>query len=125
LHGLVGHYSFNDVRLYINHDSEGYDFLNTVRLQMNSLCVEGCQDCLSPGACSVCKSGFYLDSTGYCYPCHYSCATCSQGGKNGCTSCIDYLQLMSDSSCQVCPIGYTGQNGVSVDVRSLFGVFAI
>jgi hypothetical protein len=114
-HTGVCQYSFNDVRLYINHDSEGLDLLNTVRLQMNSLCVEGCQDCLSPGACSVCKSGFYL-ATGYCYPCHYTCVACSQGGKNGCTSCIDYLQLMSDSSCQVCPIGYAGQNGVCVEV---------
>jgi hypothetical protein len=124
-HPLVGQYTFNDVRLYINYDSEGYDLLNTVRLQMNSLCVEGCQDCLSPGACSVCKSGFYL-AAGYCYPCHYTCPTCSQGGKNGCTSCIDYLQLMSDSSCQVCPtIAQTGQNGVCVDVRSQFGVFTV
>jgi hypothetical protein len=114
--------SFNDVRLYINYDSEGFDFLNTVRLQMNSLCVEGCQDCLNPGACSVCKSGFYL-ATGYCYPCHYTCVACSQGGKNGCTSCIDYLQLMTDSSCQVCLIGQTGQNGVCVDVRAQFNIF--
>jgi hypothetical protein len=122
-HTGVGHYSFNDVRLYINYDSEGYDFLNTVRLQMNSLCVEGCQDCLSPGACSVCKSGFYL-ATGYCYPCHYSCSTCSQGGKNGCTSCIDNFQLMSDSSCQSCPIiGQTGQNDVCVDVKPQFNIF--
>jgi hypothetical protein len=86
IHTLVGGFSFNDVRPYINYDSEGYDLLNTVRLQMNSLCVVGCQDCLNPGACGVCKTGYYLDS-GNCYPCHYTCLTCSQAGKKGCSSC--------------------------------------
>jgi hypothetical protein len=116
------YYSFNDVRLYINYDSEGYDLLNTARLQMNSLCVVGCQDCLDPGACSVCKTGYYLDS-GNCYPCHYTCLTCSQAGKRDCTSCADYLQMMSDSSCQECPIGYAGQGGVCV--RFQHAVFSL
>jgi hypothetical protein len=35
---------------------------------------------------------------------------------------LDYLQLMSDSSCQECPMGQTGQNSVCVDVRPQFGV---
>jgi hypothetical protein len=122
IHTLIGGFSFNDVRLYINYDSEGYDLLNTARLQMNSLCVVGCQDCLNPGACSVCKTGYYLDS-GNCKPCHYTCRTCSQAGKKGCISCEDYLQMMSDSSCQPCPIGYTGKNGECVDVSTQYNGF--
>jgi hypothetical protein len=47
IHTLVGDFSLNDVRLYINYDSEGYDLLNTVRLQMNSLCVVGCKTVLT------------------------------------------------------------------------------
>jgi hypothetical protein len=121
-HSLVGDYSFDDWRLYINYDSEGYDLLNTARLQMNSLCVVGCQDCLNPRVCGVCKTGYYLDS-GNCKPCHYTCRTCSQATKNDCSSCVDYLQLMSDSSCQPCPMGQTGQNSVCVDVRPQFSVF--
>jgi hypothetical protein len=84
---------------------------------MNSLCVVGCQVCLNPGACSVCKTRYYFDSTRSAT--HYTCRTCSQAGKKGCHV---YLQMVSDSSCQPCPIGYTGQNGVCV--RSHDDVFS-
>ncbi len=66
----------------------------------------------NPGCCICQNQREALNITGFCAPCHYSCASCSMAGEPGaCTSC-DPSAIFSNGFC-ICPIGFmmnaTGQ----------------
>lgn len=77
------------------------------------------------GSCSAsCPEGYYTDDSAWqcaqCFqgnsPTYYSCATCSAGGQNDCTSCNSgsFLHPNSGGEClDVCPSGYWGDTATN------------
>ncbi|ESU40176.1 Variant-specific surface protein [Giardia duodenalis] len=49
-------------------------------------------------ACSACEEGYYTNNQA-CAKCDISCATCSGGANNQCTSCPEGTYLKSDNTC--------------------------
>lgn len=57
----------------------GSDFLcsNGDCIDKDECCENDCFDCQNPEVCDECKSGYVLDSDGYCEECPPNCDSCS------------------------------------------------
>jgi hypothetical protein len=117
--------------------SQGYYFTppSTCSRACSTACI-GCEE--STGACSSCKTGFFLDSDESCIKCPEGCEKCNS--LSDCTSCsTGYVlnkgkcsfkcpnnceQCTSESSCSICNEGYfldntsCGKCSVNCDVCS-------
>ena len=66
-------------------------------------CSKNCSICESE-KCSVCFSGYYVDSSGSCVLCKNNCKTCSS--ESTCTSCLLGFSELETKCVSTCPIGY-------------------
>lgn len=58
-------------------------------------CIEGCSVCVNDTSCSVCKSGYFLNSS-ICQKCSLGCASCTT--QTSCSACEDGY-ILSDNNC--------------------------
>uniref|UniRef100_K7G756 Fraser extracellular matrix complex subunit 1 n=1 Tax=Pelodiscus sinensis TaxID=13735 RepID=K7G756_PELSI len=59
-----------------------------------------------------CKAQFYLENTGVCRECHYSCSACTGKTPHNCTACSSPHVLLDGKCFSECPEGLYRQNGL-------------
>ena len=73
--------------------------------------------CTSATNCLGCASGYYVDATGVCSLCHYTCLTCTGAGASACGSCpANSFRTLSTTTSACDPSTGYYDNGVATAV---------
>uniref|UniRef100_G1TEM3 Fraser extracellular matrix complex subunit 1 n=1 Tax=Oryctolagus cuniculus TaxID=9986 RepID=G1TEM3_RABIT len=70
---------------------------------------------LSGECLSLCRTHFYLESTGLCEACHQSCFSCAGKSPQNCTVCRPSQVLLDGQCLSQCPDGYFNQEGTCTE----------